>query len=215
LPLHFPQVPPGAQYGFSVVGQDALAPLPLSPLQGAQVFVVVSHAGAPAVQSVVLPAVQTAQAPLARHAGAPAVGHSSVAPLLLSPLQATHSFVVRSQAGCVPVHAPVLSTAHSTQLPSTVQTGAVAGHGALAPLLLSPVHERHAPVMQTARAPRHSASVAQEKHAALDEGGFGHCDPPLTVVPRQVHGSIVSSAPHASPGPSVVQTPSTRFVTGP
>lgn len=85
--VHLPQVPSPFEYGLSVVGQGAVAPVPLSPFAATQL-------------------------PSTLHTGAPAVRHAAVATTPKPPLQAAHAPVVDSHAGVVPVHNAALAAEH-------------------------------------------------------------------------------------------------------
>lgn len=135
------------------MGHGRVAVEPYSPLQPAQVFVVGSHDGVAPVHAVAFVAEHCAQAPVVRHAGCAAVGQDFVAPEPLSPLHGAHLFVAASHAGVAPVQS-VDPGVQPTHMPAE-QTGAVAGHGAVAPLPASPLHCTHAPPAQTGNAPVH------------------------------------------------------------
>ena len=212
---HEPALPPARlQYGFAVVGQACVAALALSPLHAAHVFVPRTQVGVPPLQAVVLVAEHAAHVPFARHAGVPADWHGRVAPEPLSPLHDPHVFVATSHVGATPAQAVTFVVVHCTHWP-LVHAGVVTGQGAAVAVPLSPVHATHAPATQAGKPPEQSAEVTQGKHAEAPPGGFGQLLPPLTTVPRQLHGLTVVRLPQASPATSVLQVPFTRPGTTP
>lgn len=212
---HEPALPPAElQYGFPAVGHACVAAVALSPLHAAHVFVGTSHVGVVPLHAVAFVAEHATHSPVARQAGAAPVWHSRVAPEPLSPLQVAHVFVAMLHDGIAPAQAVVFVAEHCTHWP-LVHTGVVAPHGAAVAVPLSPVHATQAPLAQMGKPPEQSAGVTHGKQAELPPGGFGQLLPPLTVVPRQVHGLTVVRAPHGSPTTSVLQVPLVRPATAP
>jgi hypothetical protein len=191
-----------------------VAAVALSPLHGKHVFVVVLHAGAAALHAVAFVAEHSAHTPLGRHAGAEAAWHARVAPEPLSPLQLVHVLVATLHVGAAAPQAVVFVAVHSTHWP-LLHAGAAGPQGEAVAVPLSPVHSTHAPFTQIGKPPEQSAEVVHGKHAELPPGGFGQLLPPLTTVPRQLHGLIVVRLPHALPATSVLQVPFTRPGTAP
>jgi hypothetical protein len=92
------------QNGLVELGQGAVAVDPKSPLHALHVSVEELHAGVVPLQSTTSVGEHCAHEPSERHAGNVDVGHPSVAPVLLSPLQATQtSLFTVSQTGVVGV----------------------------------------------------------------------------------------------------------------